>query len=134
MSGDLARRQADLVAALTSGAPVPPGFDAHLVGVARTALLRKRAGEVARAWPMLAASLGSEWQATFAAWAATRPTNGSFRDGFDLARSLRPLTGEAARELAEREAAWHYDGESPPTRRSRAATTARTWLLRLRSR
>ena len=50
-----------LVAALTAGAPVPPGFDARLVEAARVALLRKRAGEVARQWPQLAAALGAGW-------------------------------------------------------------------------
>ena len=124
----LAERQEALVAALTSGAPVPPGFDARLVGVARTALLRKRSGEVARQWPLLAAALGPNWTAEFMAWAATRPTQGSLRDGWDLARSLRSrgaLPPEGAEELAVREAAWHYDGErSPRPRRAPALRSA----------
>jgi hypothetical protein len=119
VTGDLADRQAALVAALAAGAPVPPGFDTRLVGVARDALLRKRAGEVARAWPMLAQAHGDRWRAVFADWAATRPTNGSLRDGWDLARSLAPLTGPAAAELAAREAAWRYDGRSAPVPRGR---------------
>ena len=130
---DLARRQAELVAALTSGAPVPDGFDARLVGVARDALLRKRAGEVARAWPMLATSLGDRWRATFVAWAATRPTNGSLRDGWDLARSLAPLAGEAATELHERETRWRYDGASAPVRRGRLDASVRGLGRRLRT-
>ncbi|GAA1859475.1 hypothetical protein [Asanoa iriomotensis] len=118
MTGDLAARQAALVATLTSGAPVPPGFDPRLVGVARQALLRKRAGEVARTWPMLSASFGESWRETFAAWAAQRPTNGSLRDGWDLARSS-PLSGAAAAELAGREAAFRYDGHGAPVPRRR---------------
>jgi hypothetical protein len=115
--GGLAARQAELVATLVAGAPVPAGFDARLVGVARDALLRKRAGEVARHWPMLAASHPGRWPATFAGWAATRPTRGSLRDGWDLARALAAagrLPAAAAEELAIREAAWRYDGGAAP--------------------
>ncbi|HEX8629236.1 MAG TPA: hypothetical protein VF755_13815, partial [Catenuloplanes sp.] len=100
--------------------PVPAGFDARLVGAARTALLGKRAGEVAHQWPSLAAALGGGWHRRFADWAATRPTRGSLRDGWDLARELAhdaTLPPSAAEELARREAAWHYDGRSAPRRR-----------------
>ena len=113
--GELAARQAALVAALTAGAAVPPGFDARLIAVARAALLRKRAGEVARHWPWLAS--GPSWPAEFTGWAANRTTRGSLRDGWDLARelaSLGALPAPAAEELAVREATWHYDGRSAP--------------------
>ncbi|MFI6822447.1 hypothetical protein ACIBJE_16055 [Micromonospora sp. NPDC050187] len=115
--GDLAARQAALVAALVSGADPPPGFDTHRLAAARDALLRKRAGHVAGHWPLLAAGLGDAWPATFARWAATRPTRGGLRDGWDLARALRAGDGLprlAAGELAVREATSHYDGERPP--------------------
>jgi uncharacterized protein (TIGR04222 family) len=117
------------VAALVAGGPLPAGFDPHRVGAARRALLRKRAGEVARAWPMLAAGHGPAWADAFAAWAAGRPPLGSLRDGWDLARELAresardsardraALAEPAARELAAREAAWRYDGRSAPRRR-----------------
>ncbi|MEQ4305650.1 hypothetical protein ABNF97_30435 [Plantactinospora sp. B6F1] len=120
----LADRQAALVAALVAGAPLPPGFDARLVAVARSALLHKRAGEVARHWPLLAAGHGRRWPAVFAAWAAGRPTSGSIRDGWDLARHLAAdgaLPWRAAEELAAREAGWRYDGRTPPRRRRRPA-------------
>jgi hypothetical protein len=113
----LAERQAELVAALTSGAPVPPGFDERLVEAARVALLRKRAGEVARQWPLLAAAFGKRWTGEFAQWAAGRPTQGSLRDGWDLARDLvarDALPALAGEELVTREAAWRYDGASAP--------------------
>lgn len=116
----LAARQAELVATLVSGASVPDGFDTRLVGVARVALLNKRAGDVARHWPMLATALGTEWRPTFHAWAAARPTNGSLRDGWDLAREFAAdgrLPAPAAEELAVREATWRYDGVSAPGRR-----------------
>jgi len=114
---DLATRQAALVATLVSGAAVPAGFDPRLVGVAREALLRKRAGDVARHWPLLAAGLADRWQPTFTQWAAVRPTQGSLRDGWDLARTLAadgPLPEPAAEELAVREAGWRYDGSTAP--------------------
>jgi hypothetical protein len=127
---DLASRQAALVAALVAGAPVPPGLDPRLVEAARVALLRKRAGEVARHWPLLAASLGARWTTGFAAWASGRPSNGSLRDGWDFARAHSPLSGAAAEELREREAAWAYDGTSAPRRRGRLAAAARAWRAR----
>jgi hypothetical protein len=116
----LAQRQAELVAALVAGAPVPPGFDGARLGVAQRALLRKRSGEVARAWPLLAAAAGDTWHRDFAAWAAGRVPQGSLRDGWDLARNWSAagrLTRPAAAELAEREAGWRYDGRSAPRRR-----------------
>ncbi|MFC3738976.1 hypothetical protein [Paractinoplanes deccanensis] len=96
---------------------MPAGFDGFRFEAARVALLRKRAGEVSRQWPLLAASFGDRWKHEFATWAATRPTQGSLRDGWDLARDLlarAALPPMAATELAEREAALHYDGASPP--------------------
>jgi len=119
-SDDLAARQAELIAALVAGGPDPAGFDADRLAVARRALLRKRAGEVAAAWPLLAASLGVDWPATFTAFAASRAPAGALRDGWDLARELHrrgELGDAAAVELAEREVAWGYDGRSDPRRR-----------------
>jgi len=127
MSGDLAAQQRALVAALVTGAPVPAGFDSRLVAIAREALLRKRAGEVARHWPVLAAGLGGRWPAAFAEWAAGKPPQGGLRDGWDLARTLRAsaaLTGPATEELAEREACWRYDGASAPRPRRLPAVRA----------
>jgi hypothetical protein len=113
----LADRQAELVEALTTARPVPEGFAGPRVEAARVALLRKRAGEVARQWPLLAAGLGDGWTREFAEWAKTRPTQGSLRDGWDLARALHgrgALPAVAAEELAVREAAWRYDGNAAP--------------------
>ncbi|NBE83583.1 hypothetical protein [Micromonospora rubida] len=118
--GDLAARQAELVATLVAGGPLPPGFAPGPVDAARRALLRKRAGDVARHWPLLAAGLGAAWPATFVGWAAGRPTNGSLRDGWDLARELRgrdELPPLGAEELAAREAVSRYDGAGAPRRR-----------------
>jgi hypothetical protein len=115
---DLAARQAAVVAALVAGGPIPSGFHADLVRATRQALLRKRAGEVAHTWPLLAASFGPQWIKTFAEWAAARPPGGSLRDGWDFARSRgASLNPVASAELAVREARWRYDGVNPPRRR-----------------
>jgi hypothetical protein len=140
---ELARRQAAVVAALVTGAPTPPGFDEPAVRASAAALLRKRAGETAAVWPLLAAALGPQWSSQFAVWAAIRPTRGALRDGWDFARAVLATTGPAwtaaadaagaalwsaaaparwsaaAAELAEREARWRYDGHRPPRRRRR---------------
>lgn len=114
MTRDLAARQAALVAALVTGEADPAGFDADRLAVTRRALLRKRAGEVAAVWPLLAASLHRDWQATFAGFAEGRAPAGALRDGWDLARDLQrrgALAADAGVELAEREAALrHHDG------------------------
>jgi hypothetical protein len=47
----LAAEQAALVRALVDGGPVPAGFDPDRVRATAAALARKRAHEVARAWP-----------------------------------------------------------------------------------
>ncbi len=88
------------------------------VAVAARALLSKRAGEVARAWPRLAASHGSDWPGVFMRWADGRPPRGPWRDGWDLARAVRDrLAPAAVLELAECEARWSYDGVAEPRRR-----------------
>ncbi|MET8234780.1 hypothetical protein ABZS77_29310 [Micromonospora sp. NPDC005298] len=121
MTGDhrpgLAERQAELVAALVAGGTPPAGFAPGPLAAARAALLRKRAGEVARHWPLLAAGLGTAWPTTFVRWASGRPTSGSLRDGWDLARTMRErgtLPPAGAEELAVREAGLRYDGRATP--------------------
>ncbi|TDD90733.1 hypothetical protein E1293_03235 [Actinomadura darangshiensis] len=118
---DLAAAQEALVRAMAAGGPMPVGFDAGAVRAAAHGILLKRAGEVARAWPALGASYGASWKDVFAGWAAERPAQGSFRDGWDFARAHRGgLAGDAARELALAETRWSYDGESPPRPRRAA--------------
>ncbi|WP_144121324.1 hypothetical protein [Catellatospora sichuanensis] len=121
--GGLARRQEELVRALVAGAAMPAGFDAGAVAATQTALLRKRAEDVARTWPRLAASAGAgQWPRVFSAWAAGHAPLGSLRDGWDYARANPPGDAAATRELALRELLWTYDGEnSPRPRRGPAA-------------
>ncbi|MGD9530472.1 DUF692 family multinuclear iron-containing protein [Pseudonocardia sp.] len=124
----LAAAQAGLLDALVAGGPDPPGFDPYRLDATRAALLRKRAGEVAVVWPVLAVSLGERWRAAFAAHAAGRPPAGALRDGWDLARALHvanALGPGAAAELADREAAFRYDGASAPRRRGRLSRALR---------
>jgi hypothetical protein len=143
---ELRRTQASLVAALVAGAPTPPGFDERLVRATAASLRVKRAGEVAHAWPALAASLGPQWMKAFSGWAEGRPPAGSVRDGWDLARDLagRGTLADAARvELATREVRWRYAADGPPQRRRlpavrrvravvilQLAGRVRTWRLR----
>jgi hypothetical protein len=109
----LAARQAELVAALVAGGPLPSGFDPGRLAVARRALLRKRAGEAAALWPLLAASLESAWPEVFTASVAGRAPAGALDDGWGLSRALHSrgeLGDAAAVELAEREVTLHRDG------------------------
>lgn len=133
MSGDLAARQAELVAALVAGGPDPIGFDPGRLAATRRALLRKRAGQAAAVWPLLAAALGPDWTSAFAArFDGVAPT-GALREGWDLARDLRDsgtLTRGAATELAAREAALRYDGVSAPRRWTRPGAALRRLLQR----
>ena len=134
---DLAERQAALVEALVAGGPLPDGLDPDRVSATRRALMRKRAGLAATAWPRLAAALGPGWGAAFSArFAGIAPTDGQ-REGWDLARGLRAdgtLPPAAASELAEREATLRYDGRSAPRPRPRPRPTAVLHRLLKRSR
>jgi hypothetical protein len=101
----LAARQEALVATLVAGAEIPSGFDVARIAATRRALLRKRAGEVAAAWPLLAGSLGDAWIPRFTAWAAGRPPRGSAADGLEFAQTLQnegTLPPPAATELTAR--------------------------------
>jgi hypothetical protein len=133
--GLLAAQEA-LVRAITAGGPLPPGFDEGDVHAAALSILRKRAGEVARSWPALAESYGSDWSDTFVAWAADRPTQGSIRDAWDFARAhSAELDPAASRELLFTEMRWHYDGKSEPRPRRFAVRLIRRGIaVQLRGR
>ena len=124
-AGDLARREAALVAALVDDGDAPAGLDPGRLDAVRRALVRKRAGLAAGRWPRLAAAT-PDWEAVFAAHA--RPHGGAppgpLRDGWDVARALHDagaLPRGAEAELAEREATLRYDGRSAPRSRLRTA-------------
>lgn len=95
----LKERQEELVRALVAGGADPQGCTN--MTAAREQLLRKRAGEVGQAWPMLRASLGTGWFTAFSAWAADRPPLGSYRDGLEFA-AAQDLTGAALAEYEQR--------------------------------
>lgn len=95
----LKERQEELVRALVAGGADPDGCTN--LDAAREQLLRKRAGEVGQAWPMLRASLGADWYPRFSEWARDRPTSGSYRDGLEFAATI-PLAGAALAEYEQR--------------------------------
>jgi hypothetical protein len=87
----LAAQQAALVEALLAGGEAPAGFDEERLRVAGSALARKRAQAVARAWPGLASGLGTRFAERFAAYALTSPLprhGGPCADGRAFARWL----------------------------------------------
>ncbi|ASF10976.1 hypothetical protein NBRGN_062_01900 [Nocardia brasiliensis NBRC 14402] len=88
MSAELAEQQAALVRALVAGAPVPAGFDRAAVAAAAHALLRKRADEVARRFPMLAQACGPDYRERFLAWADGRPKTSTAADAAAFAAYL----------------------------------------------
>ncbi len=106
----LAERQAALVRALVAGEATPPGFDDVALRAAESALLRKRAGILARHNPMLAHAAGPDFEKTFAAWARGRPKISTDAD----------IAGFAA-----------HLGIRLPSKRSRIVARLRT-LLRLK--
>jgi hypothetical protein len=125
----LAAEQAALVRALVGGGPVPPGFDPGRVRATSAALARKRAREVARAWPALAADLGEGFTCSFLAYAAGRPppaTGGALADGLAFARAMARegrLRGDArverllaAARLSTRPARLAVAATGPPRR------------------
>ncbi|QIS06891.1 hypothetical protein F5X71_35350 [Nocardia brasiliensis] len=100
MSDELAARQAALIRALVAGASAPTGFDPEDLAAAAHALLRKRAGEVARRYPRLAHACGADFTPLFIAWAAGKPKTTTAADAVDFAQYLdlpAPLLGRASK-------------------------------------
>lgn len=83
----LGRAQAELLAALVAGAPVPEGFDRERLAVQSRALAAKRADVVAKVAPELPEILGREtFGSLFRAYARTAPMTGGYRrDALDFA-------------------------------------------------
>jgi hypothetical protein len=102
---NLAAQQAELVAALSGAGPPAAGFDPERLEASAASLLTKRIRSAARAWPVLADSLGAEFDGKFRTFAAANPLprDGSpFVDGFHFARDLSArgeLPDEARLEL-----------------------------------
>lgn len=122
-AGELARRQGEVVAALTGTGGIPAGFDHHHLETARRALLRKRASELRFVWPILIASLGPRLHPAFAEFAAERPTRGARADGHAFAQWLRrrgELPLAAALERAEARLHWYFP-DDPAELRTRGS-------------
>ena len=103
LSGDrdrLAAKQAILLQALTGSGAVPEGFDASRIHALGESLASKRMRSVGRAWPALAASLGTEFPLSFAAFAVINSLpgqGGPLADGHAFARSLTSQKGVSPR-------------------------------------
>ncbi|MBG0815020.1 hypothetical protein [Planomonospora sp. ID82291] len=87
---ELARAQAELLAALVAGAQAPPGFDGERLRIQAASLVAKRRSLVARLRPDLVQALGEGFRAEFAAYASgrPRPPGGSRADAADFAEHL----------------------------------------------
>ncbi|UGT59149.1 hypothetical protein [Nocardia asteroides] len=92
---DLATRQAELIRALVADGPPPSGFAPDDLTATATALLRKRAGLVAKRYPLLAKQCGPEFPEKFTAWARGRPSTSVADDAtaFAAAHGLAPRPG-----------------------------------------
>jgi hypothetical protein len=93
----LADRQAQLVAALVSGAPLPPGFDERSVHAMATILRAKRWHALNHALPAIRLALGDEFTSAFERFAAEWPRragDSALDDAIDFLGWLR-----RAREL-----------------------------------
>lgn len=91
MRDELARQQAELVAALVDGGPPPPGVDGDRLRVAAAALLEKRGRAIERTWPRLAMALATAWPEELGRHLHERPgppPSGALGDGRSLARVL----------------------------------------------
>ncbi|GAB2451820.1 hypothetical protein GCM10027187_20100 [Streptosporangium sandarakinum] len=89
---ELARAQAELLAALVAGGEPPRGFDEGRLRIQAASLISKRRGVVARIRPDLVALLGAAgFAAEFDAYARGRPKppGGSRVDARDFAERLR---------------------------------------------
>ncbi|MGH8887025.1 MAG: hypothetical protein ACRDYX_18010 [Egibacteraceae bacterium] len=112
----LAARQAALVRALVAGGPVPDGFAPERVRATSEALARKRALQVAKAWPALA--LNPQFTQRFLSYAVRNPPpGGPLADGLAFAgrlASTEELNGDARVEwLAARSRLRHRRGYRP---------------------
>ena len=88
---ELARRQAELLAALVAGGPAPQGFDPDRLRVQARALLDKRRRVMAAHLPDVAEALGEELPGLFAEYAEgrPRPPGGAHADAAAFAAHLR---------------------------------------------
>ncbi len=89
MNENLARRQKELIRALVAGDPLPPGFDSATIDATRTALLRKRAAEIAARYPAVPSALGERYDELFDRWASDRPKTSTAADAKAFYEAMR---------------------------------------------
>jgi hypothetical protein len=99
----LAARETELVQALHGG-PTPPGLDEGMIALASAGIARKRARQVARAFPALASDLGPDYQDAFATFARASPPRdgGAIADGLAFARVVARKRGLSDAAQVER--------------------------------
>jgi hypothetical protein len=129
---ELARAQAELLAALVAGAQAPPGFDGERLRIQAASLVAKRRSLVARLRPDLVQALGGDFRTEFTAYASGRPKppGGSRADAADFAEHLA-RTGRIAAGAASGAASGATAGSGadagPPRPTGRWARLTR-WL------
>jgi hypothetical protein len=97
---ELAKRQGELVEALTGGGEVPREFDGGRVSLTARTLVRKRMRAVEKSWPGVARELRERYETLFEEYAraCTFPGDAG-RDGAEFVGfvAIRGMLGDAAR-------------------------------------
>ena len=134
----LARRQAQLVAALVSGGDPPADLNSENLEAASRSIALKRLREVQRAWPGLCRTLEPGLEARFVAYALEQPppAAGAMADALAFAHCLRrqgALPGPAKTELMAFQVRWKIRDGHPVPRRgaARRIATLRCLLFKL---
>ncbi|MCD0483081.1 hypothetical protein LO771_11870 [Streptacidiphilus sp. ASG 303] len=115
----LAHRQAELLAALVAGGPLPDGFDAAQVRVQAAGLAAKRRDTVAKVAPELPVLLGGGFAPAFRRYAEGSALSGGYRaDALAFARwALDHADGMTKRQRRALER-WYADRAGPAPRRT----------------
>ncbi|MGW6449246.1 hypothetical protein [Lentzea sp. NPDC055074] len=103
----LAAKQAELLNALLSNGPVPPGFGEQRLAVERRALLSKRRGIVRMLGPAVADELGDRFRPLFDAYAVEHPRRSGSRAREDAA-SFAQWCRDSGELSAKRKARWKF--------------------------
>jgi hypothetical protein len=98
----LAAAQEQLLASLVAGAPPPAGFDPQRLAATAAGLHAKRRRSAARAWPVLAAALGDDFEPLFRRFAMTAQRGSALEDGLAFADWLAGMGRLPQRGAAER--------------------------------
>nr|WP_051722737.1 DUF692 domain-containing protein [Streptomyces albus] len=129
----LAVAQTALLSSLVAGTPAPDGFDRTRLGVQSRALVRKRAGVIAKVAPELPRILGPRFRAEFAGYARNRPITGGYRqDALSFAEHVLGPAGPRLEPAVRRrlDRWWRERSRPSPPLRHRIAGLLRAGLRR----